>query len=328
MILPYMARLFCLSLACIFLVHLAVGLVVSLSAPAALALAKRMRPAIAARFLLAVRLFPAVAAGLAVAAVCIPSYLWLEPDASFEEVGLVCLAAALLGIGICAISMGRGLRAILLSLRYGRHCRRVGQETLLGEEATPVIVVDGAAGLFAMAGIVHPRLLISRDVLRELSGEELATAVRHERGHRSSHDNLKRLLLLLTPDILPFRIRVRGGFEKLERGWARTAEWAADDLAVGADSQRSISLAAALVRVARLGTNPIASPLMTSLVADGSDLEARVDRLLGGGRGEKSDQGKPVVLCGALALVGVFGVVFSEPATLRAAHVALERLIR
>ena len=38
-----------------------------------------------------------VQAGLAVAAVCIPSYLWLEPDASTEEVGLVCFAAALFG---------------------------------------------------------------------------------------------------------------------------------------------------------------------------------------------------------------------------------------
>src|SRR5271170_5519703 len=104
MILPYMARLFCLSLACFFLVHLAVGLVVSLSAPVVLALAKRMRPNIAARFLLAARFFPAMAAGLAVAAVCVPSYLWLEPDASTEEVGLACLAAAFFGLAICAFS--------------------------------------------------------------------------------------------------------------------------------------------------------------------------------------------------------------------------------
>ena len=218
-----------------------------------------------------------------------PSYLWLEPEATVEQVGVGCLAAAMLSVVSWGISARRGLRAIALSIRYERYCRRLGQETQLDRENTRVWVIEDAAGLFALAGIFHPRLVISREVLQNLSAVELEAALRHERAHGTSHDNLKRLLLLLAPNILPFSMW--GGLASLERGWAQFAEWAADDNAVNGDSRRAVSLAGALVRVANMGVLTEASPLMTSLVADGRDLEARVNRLLGAAPGgEYPDQ--------------------------------------
>ena len=111
LIFTYVTRFLCLCLACFFLVHLAVGLFVSLTASWAIRRASRMDARPAARFLLALRLLPAGAASIVVAGACAPSYLWLEPEASVEEVGLACLAAAVLGLIILAFSMARGVRA-------------------------------------------------------------------------------------------------------------------------------------------------------------------------------------------------------------------------
>jgi hypothetical protein len=327
MILPYLARLLCLSLACFFLVHLALGLGVSLLAPSVLAVAKRVRPSSAAGLLLAARLFPSVASVMVVAGICVPSYLWLEPDAPVEEVGLICFALALLGVASWGVSLGRGLRAIVLSIRYGRYCKKVGAQILLAGER--VSVVDGAGGLLALAGIVHPRLVISREVARELSPDQLVVAFRHEVAHRTSRDNLKRLLMLIVPEVLPFRFRLVAGLAMLERGWARFTEWAADDLAVRGDSRRSVSLAGALVRVARMGVAAEASPLMTSLVADPGDLEARVDRLLGAAPGaENPAHWRPVFMAPILLVAGFLVVAFTGPATFEATHWLLEQLIR
>jgi hypothetical protein len=80
----------------------------------------------------------------------------------------------------------------------------------------------------------------------------------------------------MAPGILPFF----HGFSRLEQAWARVTEWAADDFAVAGDTHRSLTLAAALVRVARLGKVPAPPVLVTSLMPNGVDLSARVDRLL------------------------------------------------
>ena len=329
MILPYLIRLLCLSLGCFFLVHLALASGMSLLASAVLKLANRLKPSSAAGLLLAARLFPSVAAVMVVAGICVPSYLWLEPEETVEQVGLVCLAAALLSVVSWGISIGRGIRALALSIRYGRHCQQVGRETPVAGENTPVLVIEGAAGLLALAGISHSRLIISREVLRQLSPEQLAVALRHERAHWSSRDNLKRLLMLLAPDVFPLRLRFFAGFEALERGWTRFTEWAADDRAVGGDPGRSVSLAGALVRVARLGATAPACPLMTSLVADGRDLEARVERLLGvAPGGEKPARWSFSCIASIVLLAGLLVTVPVGPGTLHAAHRMLEHLIR
>ena len=87
MMAPYLVRLFCLCLAVFFLIHSVAGVAVALSGPAAIRAARRMRPRLAEKFLLVLRLLPAAFALFVVAGICVPSYLWLEPEISAEEVG-------------------------------------------------------------------------------------------------------------------------------------------------------------------------------------------------------------------------------------------------
>ncbi len=323
MTLPYVLRLLCLCGASFFLLHLALGLAVTLLTPAAARWAERLRARQAARFLLALRLFPAACSLLVVAGLCAPSYLLLEPVSTREEVSLWCVLAALLCLTLIAASAVRCARAARRSLGYIRYCQMVGRPEHLAGENAPVWVVEGSAPFMVLAGIVHPRLIVSRPVVNALPVGQLAAALRHEDAHRISRDNFKRLLLLLAPDLLP----AWRGFARLERVWARFAEWAADDAAVAGDSQRSVSLASALVSVARLGACPQAAPLITSLLADNRDLAERVDRLLRDMPQEPSGGRRSLAfrVAGILAS-GLLLALMARPATLSSVHGLLEYL--
>ena len=108
------------------------------------------------------------------------------------------------------------------------------------------------------------------------SPEQRDAALSHERAHCNSGDNLKRFLILLAPDAVP----MWGTFHGLERAWSKFTEWAADDEASAGDPQRALSLASALVRVAKMGSKPRLNYLSCSLVGGDRELSERVDRLL------------------------------------------------
>lgn len=316
-------RLFCLCAASFFLVNLALGLVIFLLAPVAVRIGERMNPRSAGGFLLAARLLPAAAA-LAVVGLVAGGYGQMEPRFTAEYVGAVCLIAALLGVAVCATAIARTVRASVKAFSYIRRCERVGERTCLSYEAMPVVVIEEPVVLFALAGIIHPRLVVSRPAILGLSHDQLAAAVRHEQAHRTAHDNLKRLLLLLAPDILPF-IRT---FGPLERGWARAAEWAADDGAAAGSSVCSLSLAEALVRIARMGIVPDLAPLSLPLLEHTQDLSDRVDRLLNAQR--RFEPAKPeatLLLTVVLAALTVWlARVSAQPAARHYLHKALEIL--
>jgi len=298
----YLFRLMCISLGSFFLLHAILGACVALAARAAIRLAQRVDARRAARFVLALRLLPATGAGLLVAALCVPSYLRLEPRSAPEGIGAACLAAAALGIGIWAIAVARGWRAVRRSIR----------------------AVEGPASPpMALAGVLKPRLVISPAVRRALSPEQLAAAVRHEEAHRASRDNLKRLLLVLAPDAIPFV----NPWRALEQHWARFTEWAADDAASGGDANRSLALAEALVRVARVCPSPRPAPLVALLVGSGADLEARVERLLNPTGPAERGRRMYLAVGGGLAALACATVVLAfHPAVLAFVHEALERL--
>jgi Zn-dependent protease with chaperone function len=325
MILPYLLRLLCLCFASFFALNVAAGLFVRISCKSAIRFAESKTPLAAARLLLGLRMLPFALAVLFVLGLCVPSYLWLEPTTNSERVGVFCAILGLLGAVTCSISTTRTARALLASRRYNRRCRLAGQETRIAGESSPVVLVENEAPLLAMSGLLRPRLLISRGVLRALSAEELDAALRHEHAHRTSRDNAKRLLILLTPDIFPFVRPLRS----LESTWSKFAEWAADDLATTGDSSRAVSLAAALVQVARIGARPRLPFLSTSLLACDRDLSARVDRLL---------QTAPIAFAvskparhglrtAGFLLAGGFAVLLLAPSTLSVVHKLLELLL-
>lgn len=326
MILSYLARLVCLCLAAFFLVHTALGFAVSALTPWAVRFASRGAPARGARLLLALRLFPAAFALFVVAGLCTPSYLYLEPKGAPEEMGAACLAAALMSLAICGMSLARATRAIVRSERHIRECRDGSREMQLPGDRKAAWVIEGTAPCVMLAGVFRPRMVISRGVVATLSAEQLSAVIRHERAHGISRDNLKRLLVLLAPGILPFV----PGFRRLERSWAKITEWAADDRAAAGKTRRSLSLAAALVRVARLGSAPYAPALVTSLMADGADLSERVDRLLRPPcHTTRRQDREPILTASAgLLLIGALIAAIAHPVTLHSAHECLEFLIQ
>jgi beta-lactamase regulating signal transducer with metallopeptidase domain len=187
------------------------------------------------------------------------------------------------------------------------------------------VLVEDEAPLLAMSGLLRPRLLISRGVLRVLSSEELDAALRHEHAHRISRDNAKRLLLLLAPDIFPFVRPLR----LLEHSWSKFAEWAADDQAAAGDSCRALSLAAALVHVARMGAGPRLPFLSTSLLVGDGDLSARVDRLLRADSLTLPPASKTRLGMGTTGflLAGCLAALLLTPPALSSVHELLELLL-
>ncbi len=325
MILPYLLRLLCLCFASFFVLNASAGLFVRISSESAIRFAESRASDSAARFLFALRMFPFVLATLFVIGLCVPSYLWLEPSATAERVSLLCVVLGLFGAAIWLASLARTLHSLFASLRHNRLCRSVGQETYLQGNSSSIVLVEDEAPLLALSGLLRPRLLISRGVLRVLSTEELDAAFRHEHAHRISRDNAKRLLLLLAPDIFPFVRPLR----MLEHSWSKFAEWAADDQAAAGDSCRAVSLAAALVHVARLGTGPRLPFLSTPLLVGDRDLSARVDRLLRADATPLPDSSKmkPGLRAAGLLLATCLAALLLTPSALSSVHELLELLL-
>ena len=255
-------------------------------------------------------------------ALCVPSYLWLEPQASRERIGWACLTFAILGAAGWFGSIARVARALAVSARFNREWQQGGCETLLADKSLKTVIVEKKAPLLALAGIFRPRLIVSPAVLCSLSEEELQLSLQHENAHRISLDNLKRLLLLLVPSPILF-LR---GHSSLERCWTKFSEWAADDEAVRGDSHRALSLAGALLRVARLGAAPRLSFLHTSLCAGDHDLSERVHRLLQvqPPHAKPISQSRFLAIGSSLGIAVCGGALLAWPATLSAVHRLLE----
>ncbi|MEO8368354.1 MAG: M56 family metallopeptidase [Candidatus Solibacter sp.] len=322
MMAPYLLRLVCLSFAVFFAVHFAAGLLVIVTGRPLVRAARGLRPSVAARLLLAVRLLPAGLGVLVVAGICVPSYLWLEPELSREEIGVSCLAAAILGAVLWALAGVRGLSGVIRASRHSRACMHLGRPAGLAGFRLPIRVLDTQAPLFALVGVFRSGVVVSDAVVQQLTPPQLAAALRHEEAHLDARDNLKRLVLLLTPGLLPgFH-----GFQGLECDWARLIEWSADDQAVAGDNRRSLSLAAALVRMARLGGSP-ATPLTAAFMSNCGEVSARVDRLLNPAPVAPLPNVSPAMTLAAVTVVAGLVVGMLHPATLSYAHRIFENVI-
>jgi hypothetical protein len=320
MTVPYFWRLLCLCLGAFFLVQLAAGFAIARLAPLAIRMASRMRASHAAAFLFAVRLAPLAIALVVVAGFCAPSFLLLEPRAAGEKVGFGFLAAAMLGLAVCAAAVWRAARAIRSLAICQRDWKRNGTSEHFNGDS--VLILREETPFLGLAGLFRPRMVVSRAVLDKLSSDELHAAMEHERAHLASRDNLKRLVLLLTPDPLPFW----RGLKPLDSAWRRFTEWAADDAAVVGDAERSVSLAAALVHVARLSGRAVVSPLITPLLADSTELAGRVNRLLASTPSAPAGRAWPLpMLASAAILLTAFAT--RQPAALYWVHRTIERLV-
>lgn len=147
----------------------------------------------------------------------------------------------------------------------------------LRRHARPAVIADLPIGLVPgvgaalVAGIRHPRIYCSDDVLTSLEAEELAAVLLHERHHELNHAPAK---LVLLAALAPLICRAGAGSAWLERQRARI-EIAADEHALENGATRR-TLARAILKLSD------ASPTLT-LAAFASASELRMRALLGGG---------------------------------------------
>jgi Zn-dependent protease with chaperone function len=244
-------------------------------APAAMAALDRSRASRRMRALLAIRLLPAASAAVAAVGLVLPAYVLFEPAHAGERITppLAVLAAA--AVGLVAVGLGRGLRALASTSSLERRWRTQAMAIAVSDSPVPVYRVRDAFPVFTIVGLHRPSLYVSDRVLQALSPDEIAAAVAHERGHLESGDNVKRLLLRASPDLVAFSPVSRA----LEREWARAAEERADERASRDGRAAALALAASLLKVARLVP---AAPegLPVSALHDGGDVAARVRHLV------------------------------------------------
>jgi hypothetical protein len=226
------------------------------------------RSVLSANALLWLRLGPFFAAALLSLAFTMPSFLLLEPRSSSEPIGLVagllavaCLALLAVGAVRAWFAMARASRALGLWLR--------DSSLMGGPDGVPVFAVGPDAPVLTVAGVFRPQVLVSQAALSALTKAEMDACLSHERAHVRRFDNLKKLLLLLSP--FP-------AMRDLERAWTEAAEIEADDAAVSSQ-EGALDLASALLKLSRMSLHPLL-PLTSGMAHGPADLvRTRVERL-------------------------------------------------
>lgn len=274
-------------------------------------------------FWLGMRLLPAAAAAVFVVILFVPSYWRYEPREMVEgfDVSLTILALAALAIAGGAIH--RGVRSWRRVARRSERWMRSAQPLALdaGKAALPAFAIDAEQPMIALVGIVRPRLLVTRGLLKILTPAELAASVAHELCHQRALDNLKRLAMSVAPDVLS----LFGAAAAIERKWASAAEHIADRRAGRDGAAVRCALASALVKVARLMPEhpPAAEPVST--LVGGGEITSRVQALLSDR--EPSGGRSHLRLLGGAAVIGILAFVAVYPLLLRIVHIATETLV-
>lgn len=272
-----------------------------------------------ADWLFVLRMFPLVTAAVITAAFTVPSFLLLEPRAIDEPMGEIPLVLGLCGVAFAIFG------AVNAGLAVRRTWRTVANWTHEAEPTNmpapvPVLRIARAVPAMTAAGIVRPRVLLSGAAEFVLTAKELHTALNHEVAHVRRRDNLKKLLL---------RFVAFPGMGALEAAWFETTEMAADDAAVSSVGE-ALDLAAALIKLSRLGPAEPAADLTTALVHSPAELmNARVERLLvwrNERRVPRQVKSTWYGLTAALATIAVFAVTYSQ--LLVHVHTATEWLVR
>ena len=277
-----------------------------------------------ADLLFALRMMPfAVAAGITLA-LAVPSFLLLEPRAVNEPMGAVPLALGLCGMAVmlagvwnAAAALQRASRTVA---RWSSEAGVIGSIPVDSEVSVPVLRVSGAAPPLTAAGILRPGVWLSRAAEFVLTERELQSALRHEVVHVQRRDNLRKLILCLVA--FP-------GMAELESAWREATEMAADDAAVSSASE-ALDLAAAVIKLSRLGPLEAPAELTTALVhSPAESLNARVERLIAWTEQRQSPApgySLGFALCAAAAIAATLALTYGE--LLVRVHTATEWLVR
>jgi hypothetical protein len=272
-----------------------------------------------ADLLFALRMFPLVTAAVITAAFTVPSFLLLEPRAIDEPMGRLPLMLGFCGavLGILGIvNAGIALRGASRSISTWTRAAQPVESCA----PVPVLRISQAVPAMTAAGIVRPKVLFSGAAESMLSANELRTALNHEVAHLRRRDNLKKLLL---------RFVAFPGMAGLEAAWLEATEKAADDAAVS-NAREALDLAAALIKLSRLGPSEPPIDLTAALVhSPAFVMHARIERLIQWSNEPLASPRRVSPWYGmgaALATVALFAMTYSR--LLAGVHTATEWLVR
>jgi Zn-dependent protease with chaperone function len=284
-------------------------------------------PARRASTLFCFSLLPALS-GLAVAlGLALPAWLVHEPRGTNETAGPVLVALAAAGAALVA---GRAGAALLDQWRTWRLVRRwsaTGRP--LAGLPLPATRIPHEFPVAAVFGLVRGRLFLADRLLIALSPEELEGVVAHEVAHRAARDNLKRLLLRASPDVLA----LTGLGARLRQAFEDAAEAAADGRACARVSP--LVLARTLLKVASLvPPGQRLDAAVAALHRDGA-LSARVLALVaaqeradaGGVALTRTGRRAPPGLAAALVAAALAALAVASDSSLRTTHALLESLV-
>jgi Zn-dependent protease with chaperone function len=188
--------------------------------------------------------------------------------------------------------------------------------------ALPAFAVDESFPLVAIAGWLRPRLYVSRVVLESCTPAELAAIVAHEAGHVHSGDPWRLLFVRACPDVLGL---LPAGAALASR-WAEAAEEAADDHAAISQA-RSLDLASALIRVARLAGSRTRGDLPLTALYRGGGVATRVARILDRPGDAPIPQEHPRTAGRAVVAVVVLGTCLASLVAMEQVHRLLEAVV-
>lgn len=264
----FVLRGIAISLAVFFLVYCLLSLLVA-GGWQSMGRLRRVSARGLANLLFTLRVLPAAASAAVTLAFVVPSFLWLEPSSTSEEIGVAplvlgacCLLLFAIGLFRVAAAQARTSRVISNWLQ--------GASSLDVGTAAPAFQAHHDIPPLMLAGVCRPRLLVSESTVAVLSRDELHVAIQHEVAHMRSHDNLKKLAFRLSP---------APGMAKLENAWQEAAELAADDAAVSS-VRDALDLAAALIKLSRLVPVEAAPAISMGLLYASGSIGQRVSRLL------------------------------------------------
>jgi beta-lactamase regulating signal transducer with metallopeptidase domain len=275
----------------------------------------------AADLLFGLRLLPLFAGVAVTVTFTVPSFLLLEPRAIDEPVGGIPLVLGICGLLLAAVGMGNSaasaLRASKTIAVWTRDAKPVDESG-----AVPVLRISHEVPALTTTGILRPRVLLSGAAEVRLTPSELQTALRHEMAHVRRRDNLKKLLL---------RFVLFPGMSGLEAAWLEATELAADDAAVS-DAAEALELAAAIIKLSRLGSVSKASSADLAMVlvhSAAASTNARIERLITWSNERRVPPPRIsswYVFGAGLATIVAFAVTYNQ--LLVRVHTATEWLVR
>jgi hypothetical protein len=284
----------------------------------------RLRWSSAPAVLLTLKLLPGAGALLFTLAVFLPAHWIFEPAGMRESLGYTLAMLGALGALVLVFAVRRAIRDTRVTRRLERdwEARVIGPRQILAG-SLPVYRVADDHPVISLAGLRHPRVFVGQKIIELFSDDELDLSLAHEAAHRDAHDNLKRVFVACSPDLL----FLWGPGRRLEHRWRAAAEFTADSRAVRGSEERALALASALLKVARLAPAFAALP-PGSAFYDGTLLLARIDRLLG--PAERIGAPRFPALGWSVSIGGLVAVtsIAAAEAVWLAVHMATEGLVR